>query len=150
VESARTVISGLVRSLAFVLYLALAGFLTFGTWSETVRMLRSLDSLVVDHGSGGRSSACSVIMTTSTSEEIRVGADRAGCDALRIGYRVHKEAWSLTYRTNHGTVWRRPAGEFWLGGVFGSLFTAVWLSLIVYSLVASWREVRRRSLSRRA
>lgn len=132
------------RTLGALVLVAVGSVLTAGTWSATIQDLRRIDGRVVEHGPRTRTAACEIVMQTQASRTI-LWADEAGCAALPIGARVRKDAWSLKYTTDRGTIWKRSAAQFWLGGVLGSLFIAAWLAGVPVILVwPLWRRIRRR------
>lgn len=129
--------------LGVVFVLAIGGLLAVGCWKGLVESLAPLDGLVVDHAPESRIRACGIVVLNDRSERLVLNADSSGCQALRIGRRVHKDAWSLTYRSDSQAVWQESPAAFWLGGVFGSLFTTSWVLAILWVILSAWRDSRR-------
>jgi hypothetical protein len=131
--------SRLFDSAAALVMLAIGSLLAFSTLTATIEALAPLHGQVVDHGPSSRTHACYVVVRLQNGKRRSIGSDREGCNALPIGAMVSKDAWSLTYRAEHGGLWREDPVAFCLGGVFGSLFMIAWVAGVLYLLVKVWR-----------
>ena len=127
-----------------IVMLLIGGVPAVGTWSGLMRSMAPLDGLVVDHEPESRTRTCGIVILNERSERTVVNADASACEVLRIGRRVHKDAWSLTYRADGRASWQKSPAEFWLGGVFGSLFMTAWVLALVWVLFPAWRGWRSR------